>query len=750
MLLKFDFAHEIGRFASLKHKAPQFTRLTLVYARNGYGKSTLCAVLRSACDGQANLIHARRRLGATTESRVQTTWARAGTIAFNAGQWNSPAPDILIFDQEFINQNLHVGESVTRENKRSLLPVVLGEQGVALAQKIIALDGEQRDLDSAMKGYTAVISAKCPTVTWSNISAFCAREVPPDIEKKIDTAQRAVELAKQAVAVKQKKNPKTVEVGALVFFRELASRTLESVSADIAARVREHIENHHLTPNGDRWLKYGIDKLVGDSCPFCDQPVSHLDIIGVYRAFFSEAYASLIAERDSALSILRVAANGPQSIAAIHNENAADFAFWKLVCELPEPPTLSPEQLISIKGGIDALIGLLEQKVSNPLAVVDFGSSAGAIEQSFNLIVAYNAGIADCSAEIEAARTRVGQVDLKQTEDLHKSWLALQAKLSEPVQSAAEKYTAASARRAEVEKEKKTAQSTLTTFAKTTMQSKQNEINALLSDFGANFRIVDAKANFVGREPNTDYAIAIGQHKISVGEKSDIEPSFKTVLSAGDKATLALAFFISQVRAYPRLADAIVVFDDPFNSQDLSRQFETTSQIRSIAKDARQTIVLSHDPRFLQMIEKDADRAVVKTFQVLCAQNGEGAISQWSTEDELKELYVRRAEAIREYAAHGALLKDETLVSVMQGLRPFLEDYLRARFPGRFQDSDHLFEMAEAIQNEGTDDPMFGSVDDILAINEYSRPSMHGGSQVPDADALSAQCKKVVRIIGKY
>jgi hypothetical protein len=35
MPLKLDAIEEIGRFSSLKHKAPQFGQLALVFARNG-------------------------------------------------------------------------------------------------------------------------------------------------------------------------------------------------------------------------------------------------------------------------------------------------------------------------------------------------------------------------------------------------------------------------------------------------------------------------------------------------------------------------------------------------------------------------------------------------------------------------------------------------------------------------------------------------------------------------------------------
>ena len=211
-----------------------------------------------------------------------------------------------------------------------------------------------------------------------------------------------------------------------------------------------------------------------------------------------------------------------------------------------------------------------------------------------------------------------------------------------------------------------------------------------------------------------------------------------------------MAFFIAQVRADPNLSDALVVFDDPFNSQDMSRQFETTSQIRVLAGKAKQTLVLSHDPRFLQMIEKDSHGATTRTFQLLCTDAGEGSLATWSSADELKELYVRQSEIIREYASHGTLLVNVTHVSILQAIRPFLEDYIRARFPGRFDKAEMLFGMITAIQTAGADDPLHGSIDDLNSLNEFTRPNMHGGGQSPDPVALRAQCQKVVRIVGRY
>lgn len=297
---------------------------------------------------------------------------------------------------------------------------------------------------------------------------------------------------------------------------------------------------------------------------------------------------------------------------------------------------------------------------------------------------------------------------------------------------------------------KKEAQKRLVEYSATIAKGRQAEINEILQNFGTNFRIAKTVANFVGREPNTDYAIEVNGKMVQVGTSSETEPTFKTVLSAGDKATLALAFFITQVRSDPNLKHTPVVFDDPFNSQDLARQFETTSQIRSIAGSAAQTIVLSHDPRFLRMIEKDSEKASQRSYQLLCDDGGRGLVETWSSEEEMKSLYVRQAEIVREYANHGQLLPETTEMTVHQSIRPLLEDYLKLRFPGRFLNSDSLVPMIKNIEDAGIDDPLYTSITDLITLNEFTRGNMHGGGQIADPNALRAQTRRVVKILGDY
>lgn len=105
---------------------------------------------------------------------------------------------------------------------------------------------------------------------------------------------------------------------------------------------------------------------------------------------------------------------------------------------------------------------------------------------------------------------------------------------------------------------------------------------------------------------------------------------------------------------------------------------------------------------------------------------------------------------IRSYASHGVLLPDATLSSVKQAIRPFLEDYLKLRFPGRFVDGEQISAMAKAVKDAGVDDPLHSSADALIALNEYTRPNMHGGADNPDPDELRAQGKKLLRIVDSY
>ena len=182
----------------------------------------------------------------------------------------------------------------------------------------------------------------------------------------------------------------------------------------------------------------------------------------------------------------------------------------------------------------------------------------------------------------------------------------------------------------------------------------------------------------------------------------------------------------------------------------MQRQWETTSQIRALAKRACQVIVLSHDPRFLQLIEKDAEPGTRTSFQVNCDDKGVAEIRLWSSATELKDQYIRQAERIREFASTGTFLPGSDPDALVKDIRPFLENYIRARCPARYGPHVMLGDMAEDIAAAGIADPLFKEAEKLFALNEYTRPYMHGSASNPSPTELRAQCRKVIGLIGAY
>ena len=746
MLLKIENIEEIGRFKKLKHQGPQFGRLSLVFARNGYGKSTICSILRSLAEQDVKIIEARRKLGAVAESRVHLHWTGGAQVTFATGAWSACPGEILVFDQEYVRRNLHVADSVTRDNKRSLLPVILGDDGVSLINRISQLDTEQRELAARQTATERAIKAACPSAT--DVGRFVQAPVPDDIDVQIASAEKQVELARHAMAVQQKPPLTKLEVPSVDELRELARRGLESVSDKATEMVEAHIHAHAMVPNGARWLEYGVKHMSGSDCPFCLQDVQGNATVEAFKGYFSDGFTALASDIDQALERLQsVFGVDGDGLRKTFDHNASDLTFWKSVCELPHIEPLSLPEREAIVDAYRSLIDLLERKRKSPLAVIELIEPDGVLF-AISVFAAYELRIARSEVAISTARAEVRTVDLARATELLEKRRALKAKAALPLADDVARWMTDARRRDEVAREKSTDQEALRAYMRDAVVPRQAAINDLLELFGASFRLTDTKASFVGRGPNTDFSIAIGPHVLKAGERLADKPSFTTVLSAGDKFTLALAFFVTQVNEKANLADCAVVFDDPFSSQDMDRQAETTSQIRALAAKACQVIVLSHDPRFLKLIEKNARASA--SYQMNCDDAGSGSIKSWSADDELKETYVRQSERIREFAGTGTFLPGVTVDSLVKDLRPFLEDFLKARFPGRFAALDMLDGMATIIEQAGPDDHAFKDVTTFREINIYTRDHMHAGASAPNPGELRAKCRRIIKVVGSY
>lgn len=756
MLTRIDQLKNIGRFTSFQQRADALGQLALIFARNGYGKTTLCAVLRSAATQDSAPIDERLHLGNAGLPEAALTFDPTGAVVFQNGGWNRMPPSILTFDGEFIRRNVYAADEVTRDNKRQLLRVIVGATGVGLARTITEIDANNTQLNNELKNIERAIHAAHPAIT--DYPGFANAHVPDDIELRIDERRRRLIAAQRSSDVRTRPNIAIwQQLPNLDRVIDLLVDVLDGASDAVERRIADHMAKHGFDANGRRWLAYGAAR-AKDTCPYCDQDLRPSAIASDIKLLFGEAYTSLTASLDAQLSIFKVLLTSGEadSVRAVVQRNRASLEFWRQVGELPAVDELSELDLDRLEATLQPVMAALERKVVTPLQAIQLDDDlVRAARDALGGLEAHTRQVLACNQAIEVIRkenaAQLTQVQMRELQEAIDKRVALQAKAQEPLKTLCEEWKSKTVERATLATNRTAAQKALTAHVEAMATAYEAGINELLEDVGANFRLCQTKASYIGRDPNTEYCIDVNGNVLKAGDSGTAtKPSFRTVLSAGDKSSLALALFITQVKQRADLSDCIVVFDDPFNSQDTARQFETASQIRLIAAAARQVVVLSHDPRFLHLIEKDKGTLAVTQHQIVGESDWVANLKAWNVEDEIKADYVRRAERIRAYASTGQHLTGCNGALLASDIRVFVEEYIDLRFPGRFAARTQLGAMLDDIDAAGAADPLYVHRQDLRALNEFSRPDHHRGTSPPDPGQLRAQCKKVVRIIGTY
>src|SRR3990172_704518 len=144
MLKKFISIKHVGRFLNYSASgAVELKRYNLIFAENGRGKTTLCAVLRSLQSGEPAHVLGRTTLGTGDAPEIKVL-LDGGTVTFAQGAWSATVPDLAIFDSTFVSENVYSGDTVDLDHKRNLYRVIVGKHGVELARQIEDLDAQSR------------------------------------------------------------------------------------------------------------------------------------------------------------------------------------------------------------------------------------------------------------------------------------------------------------------------------------------------------------------------------------------------------------------------------------------------------------------------------------------------------------------------------------------------------------------------------------------------------------------------------
>ena len=750
MINQIKLLRNIGTFESDNPDTSLMLKgTTLIYADNGRGKTTLAAILRSLASGDPLPILERKRLGSTNPPQVVLERHEPpSTLMFKNGAWTNSLPELKIFDDTFIDENVYSGLSVGSQHRQNLNELILGDQGVTLnsqLQELVSRIGQHnKDLDEKEKAIPK------GALFGFSVDEFCALNALPDIDRKIEKAKVELMASRNQEKIQSRPLFETLELPG--FDVEAINRILQTDLPDLdqsaEARVQAHVQA--LGDGGESWVEKGfMYDLVEDeeNCPFCGQGLDNLPLLNHYRAYFSESYVQLkrsVAEIIDDINSSH-ADNAPASFERAVGNTKTTSLFWETYVDVPNIDIDTSAIVNDWKNARETVTTLLEAKQSAPLERIILHDDALTILDSYNShrksIREISQRLASSNEEIRNLQRQIEETDKEQIADTLRELNATKARHSVEIDPLCQNYINEINAKNQTETERDKTREELNNYRNTVFPTIESSVNNYLQELNADFRIGSLKPTSIagGKGSSCNYNVVINDTPVAIGKKKTSkeshDPSFRNSLSAGDRNTLALALFFSSLDDNPNLSKSIVVIDDPMASLDDHRSLATVQKVRALTNKAKQVIVLSHNKRFLCEVWsylRSQDCCPLKIAQ----NESVSTVRSWNVSQDAITEYDKRHELLKAFAKN-QIGCERTIV---KEIRPHLEGYLRVACPEDFQPGEVLERFLKKCRNRlGKQEEILNkeTIEELTDIKEYSNPFHHGPNPIRQTEHIN-------------
>lgn len=750
MINLLQLIRNIGRFDSVNTAANiALSRLTLVYAENGRGKTTLAAILRSLATGDAIPIMERRRLAAQHPPHVIIGCTGGPPAAmFQNGAWNRNLANMVVFDDVFIDQNVYSGLVVGGDHRQNLHELILGAQGVALNQQIQNLVAQVEAHNRTLRqSESAIPVADRRGLT---IDQFCALPANPNVAAEIEADERNLAAAREQEPVRN-----TPAFDLLIFpvfdlpaIETVLQAGVPELDAAAASRVQEHLATSGR--NAEEWIGEGMRRQaerpqqVADECVFCAQNLGGSPVIGHYRQFFGDAYRTLQRNISGAAAGLNqthadnVATTLERSVRVLGERRQ----FWTRFSDLPQIQIDTARVVRDWQAARDQLAALLTQKRAAPLDAVAVPDAVRASvqqhETNLAAIAAINQQLTQENQVIAAVKQRAANANPTAISTALSRLKAVQTRHSAATSVLCADYIAEKQAKAATERLREQAKTALDQYRGNVFPNYQAAINRYLTRFYAGYHIDAVTAVNTRGGPTCTYNVVINNTAVAVagGNPQPGEHSFKNTLSAGDRNALALAFFLASIELDPNRTTMTVVIDDPVSSLDEHRSLTTVQEIRRLAVAVSQVVVLSHSKPFLCRIWEGADPKTRVALHVV--RDGTGStIEAWNVDHDSVTEHDRRNGALRDYLANGSANDCE----IARSLLPHVEAFFRVACPEHFPPGTLLGKFRGLCDQRVNSPQQILSVADIQELRdivEYANRFHHDTNPAWETEAVNA------------
>jgi len=613
----------IGKFYDCSLGGCEFKDKTIIFGRNGDGKSTFTAILRSLSTGNNDILIGRKSFVSSGSKNIELGFeGSSGNIVYKFENkcWDNNHQDIEIFDTFFISKNIYEGEQVVDRHKANLHQCVIGEQGKLLSNEINKLIDELKE-KTRLKNEKVSTYNQFGFLDSYSLEEFINLSQIDNVESKIEKLTKELQFNSQL----NKPRNLSFENPDLDALKNILSKKFSTVHEEAQSEIYEHVKaNWKDKDHSLKFLQDGIS-LIKESkedvnCPFCGQNLQKVNnLLEAYQQYFDDAYKRLQAELEVVVdqSLEWNIENQLTKLILEAKDWAGYFQDSKSFEDLKNIVENSKVAFLAAKNNFDCECEKKRTDSNYDIDFIDFEKMKEYRNSISREVEKFNMAIKDFCDGLESKNinelvNEIGRLSASK-ERYDKDWF----EFCDEYRSIAADIEAFKGQR-DVKIEE------LTVYSEDVFNKHEEKINKILENIGADFKIDNFRGNDDRRRSE---AVSCGfnikffdQHTVPI-EGQENTPHFNNTLSQGDRTSLAFAFFLSLLFHDENLDKKIIVFDDPISSFDLERKRKTVQLLASIEnydkKKPLQMIVLTHEKSFLSrlMREEAFSSAIVYKFE---------------------------------------------------------------------------------------------------------------------------------------
>lgn len=630
MLKRISHIKNIGAFQECQARPIEFDKVTLIYGRNTYGKSTLGDIFSSLQKNDPSAILARSSIPGTDQGQlVDMGFALEGQnegdgrALFRRGIWERGLTNthlLRVYDDAFFHEHVFVARKFTRDTKVKFSDFILGSQGVAAAQLI-----EQKKQEKRQKTGRKRSLERDALHDIEALDEFIATEPPASIDELIALRDKLREKhsalnrqKKDAAAIRGRSNLSTVNFTPQIDegshrLNQLLQTSVETHHEAAKAQLDAHIRNHcHREDGAERWIQAGLSYNNNKNCAFCGQLYSDdaKILLNAYQQCFNEEFDRheryVNQEIERCQPMLSVALPSPEQQAVKQNEivfqtypELADDAesqalrarYQSYLDNLLELSESAMAPLTSVGKHFEQALTAKRARPHQAFDVVDLGDLITEIDNIAAFGTSLNEVIDAVNEKFDQFKKSINDHEINQRQE----------KITTQERSVSRQILRYEKRAACAEfQELNESIAALDTEIPQLEESLRNDQSEYLNNF---FGTINRYFTALGSH---DFELMRGLDrsghrpvyflKVKFKDQDVNESDLDKVFSESDRRALGLSVFLSSLDAMSAedLAKTVIVLDDPVTSFDDHRVTQTHKKMIELSSRCEQIILLSH------------------------------------------------------------------------------------------------------------------------------------------------------------